>query len=1024
MVLYDEGGVYADIDVSCERPVDEWFSHTGDWFNVALAVGIEVVVGDRPDWKQYFDRKIQICQWTIASAPGHPALRLVLDKIKYFFDTHSDEQIANVSVCEATGPAVWSDAVSEYLQGYYNVTLGQSPLGNDQLSNRFSHIGETLVFPLRSFAIGSSGYALDYQKHSSLDKYVLHGFAGSWIEKKNQPWGRDSQGRTWSGSNSYWSGSSFGNKPPGCYDVVLGGRVCQSGESPSTEGSEHLFDGDTDTKFLTFSTFTDHRLSPPPLPGPSANSSPPWIQLNMGSSNGSGIGALVWVSYEFPSPFKLDNYTFVAANDLPARDPTDWDVWASVDNTTWVALSSVRNHPGLGVRKGATVFTMRDAQNQNYTQIRFVFWNISDPTKAKELQLSEIILNHHPPPPPLLPECEKYPFSWSPSRVCSGKNTFNHPESPSRGVDGKKDTKWLHLWKSATHLPYLLIERRESQNYTSALKAHPKPVEQPAERFEYAIISANDIPGRDPRSWNLYALSTDTATTRNYLGIPDIRSDRWILVDSRRNVTFSRRGQEVRFVVNRGVKGFLGYKEMVPLGPRGVLGSTWVKLEIVDVRDPEACSCGHGKPKKCTQIANFRLSPVNPGIPTVINYTNTAEQSVVRTNATTHQDYAEHWAANNVFGYAKTGDLLGKSLRRPSSSPEIPKIIHQSWKTVLFPETVREYVKSWHRLHRPPKWQYRVWTDGDCRELVRLAMPSFLPVYDAYETQILRADASRYLILKVYGGIYADLDFEALKPLDDLIANRSLVLGVEPFAHSVVMYKIPRLACNAIMASIPNHAFWNTLFYELKRRSSVKGISISATGPRALEAALTEYENLVNSSRGTGLPSIYVTHPDVLYPLFDDKNRDIKQNCESRRAPTTSPTISPTSSPSVTENTTARLDDNSTANISISPTNSPIRYPGNSMDIVRDSRDLVGFEVLDRECERLAFLDYKNPTPNATTSFAVHHWVHSWFGGTHHGGNQGFDAYAFAKELWHQAQREDEQINALAVKLRRKPSDF
>ena len=47
----------------------------------------------------------------------------------------------------------------------------------------------------------------------------------------------------------------------------------------------------------------------------------------------------------------------------------------------------------------------------------------------------------------------------------------------------------------------------------------------------------------------------------------------------------------------------------------------------------------------------------------------------------------------------------------------------------------------------------------------------------------MRVDAVRYFLRYHYGGVYADLDFEALKPLDALLVEKDLVLGQEPAAH-------------------------------------------------------------------------------------------------------------------------------------------------------------------------------------------------------------------------------------------------
>ena len=41
--------------------------------------------------------------------------------------------------------------------------------------------------------------------------------------------------------------------------------------------------------------------------------------------------------------------------------------------------------------------------------------------------------------------------------------------------------------------------------------------------------------------------------------------------------------------------------------------------------------------------------------------------------------------------------------------------------------------------------------------------PDFLDTFDQYDKGIKRADAVRYHILHQYGGVYMDLDFEALQ---------------------------------------------------------------------------------------------------------------------------------------------------------------------------------------------------------------------------------------------------------------------
>ncbi len=44
----------------------------------------------------------------------------------------------------------------------------------------------------------------------------------------------------------------------------------------------------------------------------------------------------------------------------------------------------------------------------------------------------------------------------------------------------------------------------------------------------------------------------------------------------------------------------------------------------------------------------------------------------------------------------------------------------------------------------------------------------------------------RYFILDAYGGVYADLDFEALKPFDSLIRSVALSVTLRCMSHTLI----------------------------------------------------------------------------------------------------------------------------------------------------------------------------------------------------------------------------------------------
>ncbi len=194
-----------------------------------------------------------------------------------------------------------------------------------------------------------------------------------------------------------------------------------------------------------------------------------------------------------------------------------------------------------------------------------------------------------------------------------------------------------------------------------------------------------------------------------------------------------------------------------------------------------------------------------------------------------------------------------------SSDDAIPRILHQTWKTRDVPARFREYVASW--LAHNPGWEHRVWSDDDNDEFIRTHYPAFLPTFRAYRTGIERADAVRYFLLHKYGGLYVDLDFECLRPIEPVLAGATCVLGCEPRLHAERLHHRPRLLCNALMASAPGHPFWLRVHDELLRRATRSDGSdpVESTGPKVVDAAYEAWSG----------EDIRLVDPEVFYPVPD-----------------------------------------------------------------------------------------------------------------------------------------------------------
>lgn len=183
LVLYARGGIYTDMDTFPLKNINDWPSlnktflntiqsvnnnnlryknldennlKSSDWNEPGFVVGIEADP-DRQDWNDWYARRIQFCQWTIQSKPGHPILRELIINItsttllsvdqtgrsskyknlidlnhpndynvnyrdKRLFDKNYDHAVLKKSdnvdgtdIMNWTGPGIFSDIIFEYM---------------------------------------------------------------------------------------------------------------------------------------------------------------------------------------------------------------------------------------------------------------------------------------------------------------------------------------------------------------------------------------------------------------------------------------------------------------------------------------------------------------------------------------------------------------------------------------------------------------------------------------------------------------------------------------------------------------------------------------------------------------------------------------------------------------------------------------------------------------------------------------------------------------------------------------------
>jgi inositol phosphorylceramide mannosyltransferase catalytic subunit len=153
-------------------------------------------------------------------------------------------------------------------------------------------------------------------------------------------------------------------------------------------------------------------------------------------------------------------------------------------------------------------------------------------------------------------------------------------------------------------------------------------------------------------------------------------------------------------------------------------------------------------------------------------------------------------------------------------------VIHCIWlgsKTI--PEIFWPCVESWRRHH--PDWKLELWRDDtlpplSCQAEFERAM-NFKAQYDIV----------RYELLRQLGGVIIDMDMEAIRPIDPLLA------GIVAFAGH--RGRDRKRIGTQVLGAVPHHPFFEQVVERLRNTVGVEATASQQAGPAFLGHAVAEY---------------------------------------------------------------------------------------------------------------------------------------------------------------------------------------
>ncbi|MDR2057980.1 MAG: glycosyl transferase [Dysgonamonadaceae bacterium] len=211
-----------------------------------------------------------------------------------------------------------------------------------------------------------------------------------------------------------------------------------------------------------------------------------------------------------------------------------------------------------------------------------------------------------------------------------------------------------------------------------------------------------------------------------------------------------------------------------------------------------------------------------------------------------------------------------------ASFMKIPRIIHQIYEDLAGPpEQLQRIAKSWKKNH--PEWEYKFWNKHSIEKFLNTEFPEFVSYYQNFPFNVQRWDAIRYLILYKYGGVYADMDYECIDPLDTLLGDSTCCMGMEPSENAITHNK-HMIIGNALMASVPGHNYFKRIIEDMMREKMnlpdhKASIIMETTGPFMTTRVYDEYPD---KSDITLLPA------ELIAPLTLDEVQEVIKGRETK----------------------------------------------------------------------------------------------------------------------------------------------
>ena len=185
MIMYAEGGLYADIDVEDLKPLSKFIPSRFKHKDIDMVIGVEI---DEPDWIKHpiLGSKCQsFCQWTFMCKPQLPVMMRLIEQIMTWLNGVAKEQKVPLSkvkldfdqIISGTGPSAFTEAIITEMKASPHKPKEKITWNTFHDLDESKIVSRVLVLTVEAFAAGQ-GHS-DSGNHNARAALVKHHYHAS-----------------------------------------------------------------------------------------------------------------------------------------------------------------------------------------------------------------------------------------------------------------------------------------------------------------------------------------------------------------------------------------------------------------------------------------------------------------------------------------------------------------------------------------------------------------------------------------------------------------------------------------------------------------------------------------------------------------------------------------------------------------------------------------------------------------------------------------------------------------------------